>query len=125
MIMTKINKKIHFFLFALAAISSCTLSNSEKLKSLPKMPYGNYPEQISAASPEFEQGWKNGCEVGSASGSNTFYKIFYKSNKVDGYKVAGSQDYSRAYGNAFWYCYRAAHIKHKSSIWGSIFSGYR
>ena len=74
---------------------------------------------------DFRQGWKDGCEVGMNAGANTFYKMFYRSNKVDGYKMAYSKDYKTAWGNAFWFCYRHDHIKHKSSLWGSFFGGYK
>ncbi len=77
-----------------------------------------------SASVEFKQGWSDGCEVGMSAGSNTFYKMFYRNNAVDGYKMTSSEDYKSAWGNAFWYCYRADHIKQKSSIWGSTFQGY-
>lgn len=77
------------------------------------------------ASPEFVQGWNDGCEVGMSAGSNTFYKIFYRNNVVDGYKMTSSSEYKTGWGNAFWYCYRYDYIKQKSSIWGSMFSGYR
>ena len=76
------------------------------------------------ASPDFKQGWADGCEVGMSSGSNTFYKMFYASNQADGFKMANSIDYRTAWGNAFWFCYRATYVKQKSSIWGSILGGY-
>lgn len=77
------------------------------------------------SSPEFIQGWNDGCEVGMSAGSNTFYKSFYDSNKVDGWMMQGSKDYKTAWNNAFWFCYRHDYFKQKSSIWGSFFSGYR
>lgn len=77
------------------------------------------------ASPEFKKGWKDGCEVGMAAGSNTFYKSFYDSNKVDGWKMQSSKEYKTAWNNAFWFCYRHDYFKQKSSIWGSFFAGYR
>lgn len=77
------------------------------------------------ANAEFRQGWKDGCEVGSASGANRFYKFFYRSNAVDGYKIVNSADYKVAWGDAYWYCYRDIYVKQKSSVWGAILSGYR
>ncbi len=77
------------------------------------------------SSPEFKQGWKDGCETGMAGGSNTFYGAFYDNNKADGYKMTTSGDYANAWGAAFWYCYRVDYIKQKSTIWGSVFGGYR
>ncbi len=77
------------------------------------------------ASDDFKQGWKDGCETGMSAGSNTFYKAFYRNNAVDGWKMTNSPDYKTAWDNAFWYCYRYDYFKQKSSIWGSVFSGYR
>lgn len=78
-----------------------------------------------SASVDFRQGWDDGCEVGMSAGSNTFYKMFYRSNKIDGYKMVGSSDYKNAWNSAFWYCYRYDYIKHDGSIWGSPFGGYK
>lgn len=95
-------------------------------KILPERPSRNFiPDLEGEASPEFIQGWKDGCESGMATGSNTFYKMFYKVNKVDGYKMTSSGDYGTAWSNAFWYCTRYDAIKQNSSIWGSTFGGYR
>ena len=74
---------------------------------------------------EFKQGWDDGCEVGMAGGSNTFYQMFYRNNVVDGYKMTSSSDYKAGWGNAFWYCYRTDWVRQKSAIWGSTFGGYR
>ncbi len=76
-------------------------------------------------SPEFKQGWDDGCEVGMAGGSNTFYQIFYRNNVADGYKMTSSSDYKTGWGNAFWFCYRTDWTRQRSSIWGSTFGGYR
>lgn len=90
---------------------------------LPERP-NNSIKLDESMSVEFRQGWSDGCEVGMASGSNTFYKMFYRNNASDGYKMTSSPDYKTAWGNAFWYCYRFDGVKHKSSIWGSVFQGY-
>ena len=65
-----------------------------------------FPESLKNSSPDFIRGWKDGCEVGSSGGSNTFYKMFYRSNAIDGFKFSGNTDYRDAWVNAFWYCYR-------------------
>lgn len=75
------------------------------------------------ATPEFRQGFEDGCETGMSAGSNTFYKMFYRSNKVDGYKVVSSDDYKTAWGFAFWWCYRKDHLKTVQKVWGSTFGG--
>jgi len=90
----------------------------------PSRPDKEFTETLRDASPDFVKGWEDGCETGMAGGSNNFYRMFYRSNKVDGYKMASSSEYKTAWGNAFWYCYRYDYIKQKSSIWGSVFSGY-
>lgn len=77
------------------------------------------------ASPDFVQGWRDGCETGMSAGSNAFYKIFYRNNKVDGYKMTGSPEYKTGWSNAFWYCYRADYVKQKSSVWSSTFGGFQ
>ena len=69
------------------------------------------------SSPDFKKGWQDGCETGMSAGSNTFYKMFYRSNAVDGWKMTRSNDYQTAWNNAFWFCYRYDYFKQKSSIW--------
>ncbi len=113
------------FLVTLIILMSCTLfSCSKKIGDmLPNRPNKGGVELDESASTEFKQGWEDGCEVGMSAGSNTFYKMFYRNNASDGYKMTSSADYKTAWGNAFWYCYRYDHIKQKSSIWGSFFKG--
>ncbi len=104
---------------------SCTQKFKEKLKRMPQMPINSLTEQVSKGSPDFQDGWRAGCEVGMSAGGNTFYKTLYKSNAVDGYRILNSTDYNRAYSTAFWYCYRSIDIRQASSIWGSYFTGFR
>jgi hypothetical protein len=123
--MKNFNKKpIRFFLFLslMLIVSAC---NREIGRIFPNRPDTEFTEDLKTASPEFRQGWEDGCEVGMSGGSGTFYKIFYSNNKVDGYKMTGSSDYKNAWGNAFWYCYRYDYVKQSSSIWGSTFGGYK
>lgn len=104
-------------------ISSCS---SKIDQYLPERPSRSFVGDLEGeASPEFLQGWKDGCEAGMATGSNTFYKMFYRVNKVDGFKMVSSGDYSTAWSNAWAYCVRYDAVKQKSSIWGSTFGGYR
>lgn len=102
--------------------SSC---NSKIAVIFPNRPGNEFDESLAEASVEFEQGWRDGCEVGASGGSNTFYKMFYKNNVSDGYKIANSRDYKSAWGNAFWYCYRHDFIKQDKSIWAAVFGGYK
>jgi len=111
---------IIFLFTSLLFTASC---NRSLAKYLPDRPSKEF--KFDDASPEFAKGWKDGCEVGMSGGSNTFYKSFYDNNAVDGYKMVSSSEYKTAWGNAFWYCYRADYVKQKSSIWGAYFTGYR
>lgn len=117
-------KKIFFIIFCLSCFFSCTKVR-EIGRKFPDMPNRKFLKVLAEASPEFQQGWHDGCITGMSGGANTFYKMFYQSNLVDGYKTTSSTEYSSAWGNAFWYCYRYTEIKHGSSIWGSWFSGYK
>jgi hypothetical protein len=104
------------------------LSNScaKKIRAIiPNTSMNDFNSSLEGASPEFVQGWKDGCETGVASGSNTFYKSFFDQNVVQGHKIAGSTDYRVAWSNAFLYCFRANYVRQKTSIWGSFFGGYR
>jgi len=97
-------------------------------RKFPERPDASFKERLASASPDFQQGWEDGCNVGMSGGSNTFYKIFYQSNAIDGYKSMESPQYNEAWNNAMWYCYRNDQIKQgaqASSIWGSFFTGYR
>src|SRR3990167_2668535 len=88
-------------------------------KILPNRPTKEFKETLRDASPEFQLGWQDGCEVGMSAGSNAFYRMFYDNNAVDGYRMASSSDYKTAWGNAFWYCFRYDYIKQKRPIWSS------
>lgn len=117
--MSKIFKNL-FIVAMLCCLISCAKAIGEMLPERPDN--FNIGEDASA---EFKQGWADGCEVGMSAGSNTFYKMFYRNNAVDGYKMSSSPEYKTAWGNAFWYCYRYDHVKQKSGkIWGSTFGGY-
>lgn len=107
-------------IFCLLLCSSCLKAIGD---FMPERPHTTltFGEDVS---PEFKQGWDDGCEVGMSAGSNTFYKMFYRSNAADGFKMAGSSDYKTAWGNAFWFCYRDDYVRQKSSIWGSTMNGY-
>lgn len=116
----KILPKIILILSVFYISTSC---HKSMRKILPERPDKAFDEDLKEASIEFKQGWRDGCETGMSSGSNTFYKMFYESRVIDGYKAASSSDYSVAWTNAYWYCYRYDYVKQKSSIWGSTFSG--
>ena len=111
-----------FLLLTLALLSSCSTSLA---KYFPNRPGNEFKESMKDSSPEFAQGWKDGCEVGMSSASNTFYKMFYRNNAIDGYKMGSSSDYNTAWGSAFWYCMRSDSIKQGTGIWGSTFGGYK
>lgn len=113
--------KLYFFLI-IFLISAC----SDKVKrSLPNTASSEMKEMLATANPDFQDGWRDGCETGTSAGANWFYKSIYKSNRVDGYRIMDSKDYQVAWNFGWWYCYRYQSVKNKSSLWGSFTSGYR
>ena len=124
--MIKIPKKSLALIFLLAATLFTTSCQRWVGRLYPNRPDTEFEKDLAESSVEFRQGWDDGCETGMSAGSNTFYKMFYRNNKADGYKMTSSADYKTAWGNAFWYCYRYDYVKQKSTaIWGSTFGGYR
>ena len=115
--MLKITLKIILIFLTSQSILSC--------KPMPdrKAPSKFFKEDLKNASPDFQQGWADGCETGMAGGSNSFNQMFYKGNKQDGYKFAYSPDYKVAWGNAFWFCYRANWVDQRATPFGSFFKG--
>ena len=123
---TKINfRKIltYWLFFACLTISSSCTSKMQNM--LPAMANNKLSDELDSTSEEYRAGWKDGCETGISGGANTFYKMFYRNNKVDGYRLSNSPDYRDAWDYGFWYCFRSTYIRQKSSIWGSIMKGYR
>ena len=117
------SKIAYLFLVLLLTLQSC---GPRFAKYLPERPSRSFVADLEGeASPDFIQGWKDGCEAGMATGSNSFYKMYYRVNKVDGFKMTSSDDYNTAWNNAWAYCTRYDAIKHKSTIWGSVFAVYR
>ncbi len=113
------------FLFLVFSCSEATRRNIGR-NYFPEKAMGSFKEELKKASPEFRRGWYDGCEVGAASASvNTFYKAFYSSNRVDGYAKMNNADYRSAWDYAVWYCMRYEEIKQSSTLWGSMFGGYR
>ncbi len=120
--------KIIFALIITFAITSCHVNMRELGRKFPERPDGEFLKDIARGSPDFQQGWEDGCTVGMSGGSNTFYKIFYKSNQIDGYKTMNSPQYNEAWNSAMWYCYRYDQIKNgtqASGTWNSVFGGYK
>lgn len=110
------------FCLILTFTSSCQRGISTYLRERPER---KFRDTLRDATPDFRQGWYDGCEVGMSSGSNTFYKMFYRNNQIDGWKMTSSPEYKTAWSNAFWYCYRYDEVKQGSSIWSSVFGGMR
>ncbi|MCE3255693.1 MAG: hypothetical protein K0R25_1187 [Rickettsiaceae bacterium] len=108
--------------FVILIITFISLSSC---KARFQSPADDFKEDLATASPDFQQGWKDGCDVGMASGSNSFYQMYHKTNRVDGYKMSYSPDYQTAWNNAWWYCYRSDWTDQRSTMWGSVFGGYR
>ena len=112
-----------FVLTSLLLVSSCQRWVANFFFDRPDK---EFEEDLKDATVEFQQGWQDGCEVGMSSSNNTFYKSFYRNNRADGWKMTSSSDYKTAWGNAFWYCYRADWVKHKNTrVWSSTFGGLR
>ncbi len=103
------------------ALLSLTCSCQVRLKK----PGDDFQDELKGASADFKQGWNDGCDSGSASGTAAFNQMFHKNNNIDGYKMSYSPDYSTAWNNAWWYCYRKDWTNQRSTVWGSIFGGYK
>jgi len=115
-------KESIIFLILLLTLPNCS---SKMQKSLPALADRDVKQELDDTTGEYRLGWQDGCETGISGGSNTFYKMFYRNNKIDGYLIANSSDYRDAWDLAFWYCFRSTYIRQKSSIWGSIMKGFR
>lgn len=110
----------NIFLVTLLLIN-CSCMKGLRIKS----PLDSFKDDLKNASPDFKQGWLDGCETGIRSGTNAFYQSLYET-KQDGYKMAYSQDYPNAWGTAYWYCYRKEWTNIQgSTTWGSVFGGLR
>lgn len=97
-----------------------------KATDFPNTAPSEFKEMRANATPDFRQGWEDGCETGASAPANWFHKmVMYDSYKVDGYKITQSNEYRTAWNFAWWYCYRYMYVKHKSSVWGSFFGGYK
>jgi len=86
-------------------------------------PQKEFKDDLKRSSPDFQEGWAHGCEVGRATGGKTWYRMFVKNNKVDGWKLSNSNDYNVAWLYSFWFCYRDDHVDHKSTAFKSFFGG--
>lgn len=109
-------------LISIFLLTACT---SGAQKYLPSMVDKQLKDETDKTTEEYRAGWKDGCEVGISSASNTFYKMFYRNTKIDGYRMSSSPEYRDSWDSAFWYCYRSTYIRQKSSIWSSIMKGFR
>ena len=112
-------------IFSIFTIIFFTACSTKLQKILPSMADKKLVNETNLTSEEYRAGWKDGCEVGISGGANTFYKMFYRNTKIDGYRMAYSTSYRDAWDSAFWYCFRYTYIRQKSSIFGSIFKGFR
>jgi hypothetical protein len=88
-----------------------------------KEPTKFFKKDLKNASPDFKQGWEDGCESGMSGGSTSFNQNFYKANKQDGYKFSYSKDYKTAWGSAFWFCYRSDSVDQKTTPSSQFFRG--
>ena len=114
--------KFLIIIFSILLMNSCS---SGAQKFLPSLVDKELKNETDKTTEEYRVGWKDGCEVGISSASNTFYKMFYRNNKIDGYRMSSSPEYRDSWDSAFWYCYRSTYIRQKSSVWSSIMKGFR
>ncbi len=82
-----------------------------------------FKKDLESASPDFKQGWEDGCKNGMSGGNNSFQQWFYKNNRQDGYKFTYSPDYKIAWQRSYWVCYRADFVNQRKSTFKSIFGG--
>jgi hypothetical protein len=108
--------------FSITFLNNCTYKAQ---KFIPSLADRKLQDETDKTTEEYRAGWKDGCETGISSGGNTFYKMFYRNNKIDGYRMSSSPEYRDAWDSSFWYCYRATYIRQKSSVWSSIMKGFR
>jgi hypothetical protein len=88
-------------------------------------PHREFKEDLAEATPDFRDGWNHGCEVGRATGGKSFYRMFAKNNKIDGWKMSNSTDYQIAWNYGYWFCYRDDHVDQKSTSFRSFFGGFQ
>ena len=101
-----------------------TLFSCKAFRPSFREPSKYFQNDLKNASPDFRQGWNDGCETGMSGGGNSFQQTMYKVNKQDGYKYSYSPDYKTAWGYAFWFCYRADFVDQKFTPTQSIFTGH-
>ena len=114
-----VKNQVKFITIIILVVISCSC------KPRFKDPGDDFKNDLKDASPDFKQGWKDGCESGMDTSSTSFNQMFYKNNKIDGYKMSYSGDYRIAWSNAWWYCMRKDWTNQRSSIYGSVFGGYK
>lgn len=66
-------------------------------------PAGLVKEMSKDSPPEYQQGWKDGCESGLAAYGNDYYKTFYKFH-YDEILMEKSKLYARIWQNSFKHC---------------------
>ncbi len=88
-------------------------------------PQNSFKKELAKASPDFRDGWNDGCETGRASVDNDYYRMFIKNNKIDGWRIASSEDYQVAWNYGFWYCYRDDYVDQKTPSFRSFFGGFQ
>lgn len=92
--------RLFAILFVMVAISGCTGKDGtldlRKPYSLDLTP----PE----GPPEYEQGWSDGCESGSSSYANNFYKLLRVFELKLDPKLREDKMYYQAWRDSFLYC---------------------
>jgi hypothetical protein len=117
--MPKITFKIILIILLGSSLFSC---RPGKIRLKGTEPIKFFKKDLEKASPDFQQGWADGCESGMSGGSTSFNQNFYKPTQ-DGYKFTYSPDYKSAWGSSFWFCYRSDSVYQKSKVFNALFRG--
>ncbi len=88
--------KKYLALLAIVFLAGCNSFDSD----LPYKP-GFMPE-LPKGSPEFTQGWKDGCATGLSAYGNDMYKTVYRYRKTPEYETNAT--YTGAWRDAYQYC---------------------
>ena len=90
-------KKITLLLFC-SMLTGCSGSVPDGLKPNARL----FTHMPSGGSPEYEQGWKEGCESGMSGMTNSFYQSFYVFKQDN--QLLTNEVYYKAWKDSYDYC---------------------